>query len=353
MSEPQKSAAPPPEMPQAAPSAANPPAPNQKPPPVPLTQKAGAAVAVLLISMAVPSIRHTILGAFGFGVEPAAVGQQQAGEEPPPPPTEVVETPRSGTPMGEYSRFFARKNFSLLDTAANVRRTIPYYWFQPEGAPYPPGLKFPLVVTLHDAKGQVYAPVYLLGKQMRLDYPAFILIPQSTGGPPPKVWSQPEKLSGKEFETSPQAKGAFSIPYPPDRQSLPDVIELIGETVAKYPVDEDRIYIVGCAEGGTGVYGAAANYPQVFAGGIVIGGGWSYLDAAKMKGMPLLIMHGAENKTVNPSVARGMADLIPRNGGSAVYSELPGYADDCAIGQLYGPPVWKWLFGQKKRMAAR
>ena len=257
---------------------------------------------------------------------------------PQPPVVTVVEEPRTDAPMEQFTRFFAKKQYDVDD--GKQKRTITYYMFDPE-KPYPAGLKFPLVVVLHGAPGKAYAAEYLISKQMQLDFPSFILAPQSPFG---KKWAMPEKFSGQEFGNGKPA----NYVYHPELDSLPDTIELIRRLELEYPIDASRVYIVGCSDGGTGVYGAVMRYPNIFAGATAISGAWSFLDAAKMKQVPLWIIHGSLDETFPVTVARGMSQGIKQQGGPVFYSEFPSMGHECSASSLYGKALWQWLFGQRK-----
>lgn len=253
----------------------------------------------------------------------------------------VLDLPRTPLPMDQYTPFFRKLRFAI-DGEDGVKRFQVYYWFAPP-KPYPPGKKFPLVVFLHDKDGRAPGAVYLRMKENYAAYPAFVLVPQA---PAEKVWSAPAKYSGQEF---PQA--AATAPAPPELHALPDVIELMSRLTAALPIDDTRIYAIGCGEGGAGVYGAAANYGGIFAGGVVIGGAWSYLDGPKMAKTPLLLLHGAQDTVVPPELPRTMREVIKRYNGTVFSHEFRGIASDCQSPHYYSASVWKWLFSQRRPAA--
>lgn len=272
-------------------------------------------------------------GAFTLMKPPAAGGGVATGQT-------VVEPPRTDAPMDNLTRFFAKKQYDMAD--GQQRRRLTYYWFEPEGRPYPLGLKFPLVVVLHGAPGKAYAAEYLISRQMQLDYPAFIVVPQSPAG---KKWAMPEKFTGQEFG----AQQAAKYQYRPELESLPDTVELISRLAKEHPVDTSRIYVTGCSDGGTGAYGAALRYPEVFAAAAAISGAWSFADAHKLTKIPLWILHGSEDNVFPVAIARGMAGIAKRQGAPVYYTELPGVGHSCDSSALYGKPLWSWLFSQKKK----
>jgi predicted peptidase len=254
----------------------------------------------------------------------------------------ALDAPRNLLPMGEYTQFFKKMQFTI--DADGVKRHQVYYWFAPP-KPYPPGHKYPLVVFLHDRDGKAPGAVYLRLKENFSAFPAFVLIPQA---PKEKTWASPARFSGQEFPP-PSVTPPVS---PPELQVLPDIIELMARIAVAYPIDESRLYIAGCDEGGAGVYGAAANYGGIFAGGVVMGGAWSYLDGPKIAKTPLLLLHGAQDTVVPPELPRAMREIIKRYGGTVFSHEFRGLGHDCSSPHFYSQPVWKWLFSQRRAAPA-
>jgi predicted peptidase len=245
----------------------------------------------------------------------------------------TVETPRTDTPAGAYTKYFQKKQFTLKE--GRKSRVLTYYWFEPEGKPYPEGLKFPLVVMLHGAPGNAYAAQYLLQGRRSVEYPAFILIPMSGPG---KIWAVPEKLDGK-----PVAARYLQ------NQALPDAVAMTAQLAREHPVDTDRIYVIGCSDGGGGSYAAALRYPDIFAASVALSGIWDHMDGPRMNKVPIWIMHGALDGGQSSARARATADAIHRNGGNVLFTEFPDMGHECPSPRLYPEIMWKWMFSQSKQ----
>lgn len=254
------------------------------------------------------------------------------------PAQAIVEQPRTEAPMEQFTRFFQKKLFDIDD--GKQKRSMTYYWFAPE-KPYPPGLKFPLVLVLHGSPGNAYAAEYLIARQMQMDFPAFVLAPASPFG---KKWAAPEKFSGQEFGD----KTPVNYVWHPELESLPDAVALIRQLETEFPVDTHRIYVMGCSDGGTGTFGAVLRYPDMFAGAAAISGAWSFLDAAKMTHVPLWIIHGTQDPIMPVSIARGISQIIKQQRGPVFYTEISTMGHECPSAALYGKPLWQWLFSQRK-----
>lgn len=245
----------------------------------------------------------------------------------------IVEKLRTQTPVGPYTKYFERRQY--VHRSRSATRVATYFWRAPQ-KPWPEGLKFPLVVALHGAPGTAYAAPYLLSGDMQIDFPAFILVPMS---PPGRRWSFPVKTT---------SFSAWVEEYVQNDHALTVVVGMIGDLSAKYPVDTDRIYIIGCSEGGEGAFGAARHFPDVFAAAVPISGGWSAWDAENLTKIPLLVMHGARDTVVPVSRSRDTVQAIRKLGGVAEYAEFPSMGHECPSPSLYSKKIWAWLFSQKK-----
>lgn len=255
----------------------------------------------------------------------------------------IEEMPRNQFPMAQYTvPSIFRKMRSVIEDKSGGKRGVYYYWYGPKGLPA--GTKLPLVVVLHDHAGIDYGAIYLRTTSVQKEFPSFLLIPQA---PADKVWSSPKKFSGQEFpppQTQPLVAEA-------SQQSLSDVVELVMRITQAAAIDENRIYIIGCDEGGTGVYGALANYPGLFTAGVEVGGIWSFLDAPKLAKTPLLLLQGMTDATVAPEFTRNMDQYVKAAGGKVYLGEFKSSGHECESPNYYTHAVWQWLFSQQRAPA--
>lgn len=253
----------------------------------------------------------------------------------------VVEAPRTDFPMAQYTlpQLYKKKK-AMMEDEDGLRRVIYYYWHAPAMAP---GEKLPLIVVLHGGDGLSHAAIYLRSGAVQKEFPAFLLIPMAPFG---KIWDAPEAYTGQEG--LPPDKNS---PPGEESRSLRDVIYLVAQATVESPVDVNRIYIIGCDEGGAGVYGAAAHYPGIFAAGVAIGGKWSFIDAAKIGKTPLLLLHGGKDPVVPAAFASNMSRMIAATGGKVTYHEFPNTDHSCETPGFYSQAVWSWLFSQTRATA--
>ena len=250
------------------------------------------------------------------------------------PAPRIAGAARTAEPAGAYTRFFEKKSADVRSGVVQLDMT--YHWFAPQ-KPWPPGIKFPMVIMLHGAPGNAYAAQYLLAGNMPLDYPAFIFIPVL---PPGMTWYDHLSTTGGAGTDKERPKG------------LPGAMTIAKQLMKDYPVDPSRVYVVGCSEGGIGAFGAVKEYSDMLAGVVALFGGWHPADAPKLLGTPMLVMHGAADTVIPAEFSSKVSRAVQKLGGQLEYIEFPGMAHNCPAPSLYGAPTWKWLFGQKKKVAA-
>lgn len=241
----------------------------------------------------------------------------------------IYDPPRTEQPMGAYTRAFEKRKAFVRSGAVSLDMT--YYMFSPE-KPWPPHVKFPLVIVLHGAPGNAYAAQYLVQRSLRYDYPAFVMVPVL-----------PKALRWYNYGSMPNGSLA-------DRKSavgLPGAMNIAQQMMDTYPIDRSRVYVIGCSEGGAGAFGAAKDYADTIAASVAISGGWPASDADDFMRTPMFVMHGARDTVVPPHYSRLIAAEVKKMGGPMQYLEIPNMAHDCPSATLYGRPVWKWLFAQR------
>lgn len=89
-----------------------------------------------------------------------------------------------------------------------------------------------------------------------------------------------------------------------------EVVALVDEISAKYPVDPDRIYLTGLSLGGYGVWDTAMAFPDRFAAIAPVAGAGDPADAARLGNLPVWIFHGEDDPTIPVFEARRMADAL-------------------------------------------
>lgn len=163
--------------------------------------------------------------------------------------------------------------------------------------------------NLYNAKR--YGPIDAIemGRQIN----AYVLNPQLPGG----TWS-PEKL-----------------------------LNVLNWTTERYPVDTNRIYVIGMSAGGYGTLNFVGTYPEKVAAAMALCGGSSLLkDFCGLTKVPLWIIHGTADrdvpvaqsqKVVNNMIACGDTSLL-------IFDKWSGANHGFLAKLFYTPETYRWLF---------
>lgn len=149
-----------------------------------------------------------------------------------------------------------------------------------------------------------------------------------------------------------------------DRYNL--VLNLLEETIEKYSIDRDRIYLVGMSMGGVGTWNLLEKNPDLFAAAVPICGItnskvltdaydqplYAPVDPETvpiLKNIPIWAFHGVDDPIVDVRNSREMNDAIKESGGTLMnYTELPeGTSHFSWIPALQNDEMKEWLFNQK------
>ena len=203
--------------------------------------------------------------------------------------------------------------------------------------------KYPLVIFLHgsgergsDNEAQLKWGVQnFAGDKNMVQHPAIVIAPQC---PLNQTWSNTKR--------SPNSTAMELLPTPSKPMQL--LVELIKETVAKMPVDTNRIYITGLSMGGYGTFDAIERYPRLFAAAVPVCGGGDVSKAALFAHLPVWMFHGAEDPAVNVANSVEMNAALMKAGahpGLTVYPETGHFSWLAAYSDEH---MMEWLFRQHK-----
>lgn len=181
--------------------------------------------------------------------------------------------------------------------------------------------KFPLLLFLHGAgeRGDDLSLVKKLG--------------------PPKMIAE-----GKEFPfvvVSPQCPVN-------KRWDTKVLIALIDEIVAKYNIDEDRIYVTGLSMGGNGTWRLATEIPDRLAAVIPICGWSDPFDICSIGKLPVWTFHGAKDLVVPVSSSQVLVDRLKYCNGNAKITIYPEADHDSWTETYNNPDIYEWLLSHRK-----
>jgi len=198
--------------------------------------------------------------------------------------------------------------------------------------------KRPLLLFLHGAgeRGSDNQAQLKWGAEMMRtaakQHGCFVLVPQC---PRERKWAEVDW--SKLTHEMPQA------PSEPMRLTL----EVIDELKEKYPIDPDRLYVMGLSMGGYGTWDAIQRWPEMFAAAVPICGGGDETSADRIK-CPVWAFHGEADTAVPVTRSRKMIEAIKAAGGKPKYTEYPGVGHNSWSAAFADPELLKWLFAQKR-----
>lgn len=213
-----------------------------------------------------------------------------------------------------------------LEFETQVVRTVRlnYLLFLPNGYSEGTEKKWPLILFLHGMgeRGDDLERVKLHG--------------------PPKVLEEGEDLPF--IVVSPQCPETSWWPVEVDALNA-----LLDDLVAKYAVDEDRIYLTGLSMGGFGTWNLATAYPEKFAAIAPICGRGDTTKAHVLKHIPAWVFHGAEDETVPPESSEEMVNALKEIGADVQYTLYPDAGHDSWTETYNNPKLYEWFLKHKRK----
>jgi len=186
----------------------------------------------------------------------------------------------------------------------------------------------PLVLFLHGAslcgrdlnRVKRYGTIDAIEKGRILD--AYVIAPQNPGG----SW-KPKKL-----------------------------MNIINWVTERYPVDTNRVYVLGMSLGGYGTIDMVATYPDKIAAAMALCGGSTVSDYSGLNEVPLWIVHGTADRAVavqqSDRVVSAMKEIdaeTPR----LIYNRVPGMNHGQPARLFYLQESYDWLMSHSLGDSAR
>jgi predicted peptidase len=124
---------------------------------------------------------------------------------------------------------------------------------------------------------------------------------------------------------------------------------LVDEIVAKYKVDQDRIYVTGLSMGGFGTWSLAAYTPERFAAIVPICGGGDVIMTRFMPHLPVWAFHGAKDPVVPVRRSEQMIEALKKRNDQVKLTIYPDALHDSWTATYSNPDVYDWLLQQKRK----
>ena len=185
--------------------------------------------------------------------------------------------------------------------------------------------KWPLVVFLHGAgesgsdleKVKAHGPPKLIaaGKE----FPFIVVSPQAPDGP----------RRGWDIET---------------------LNAMLDDVLAKYGIDQDRVYLTGLSMGGNGSWTWATANPERFAAlAPICGWGDGRIAGRRLRNLPTWAFHGAKDATVAITESEHMVDSLKKGGNPEVkFTIYPEAGHDSWTVTYDDLELYTWLLSHKR-----
>ncbi len=157
---------------------------------------------------------------------------------------------------------------------------------------------------------------------------------------PPKLCDNPEVAkTWKFFTISPQCKQRSSW-------SPLQLMVLIDEVCAKYPIDRSRVYVTGPSMGGVGAWGCAAIGEGKIAAAAPLCGNLNAQKAANIK-IPIWAFHGDADPVVKLETDQATVDAVKKAGNEDVkFTIYPGVGHDCWNITYDNQELYEWFLSK-------
>ena len=244
-------------------------------------------------------------------------------------------------PLSAQNEAFAKKHYITAQ-----RDTMPYRFLQPEQPKE--GKKYPLVLFLHgagergnDNESQLRNGGTVFTNPANRDkYPCFVLFPQCPEG---AYWSL-EKRPDQGYKNT-----ANPLPKEvPITKHLRLVKELLDETLATYPIDPKRVYIMGISMGAIATLDMVYRFPDTFAKAISICGATNIERMREFKGKTQFrFYHGDIDDVIPVTYSREAYKALKTTGKKAEYIEFYGANHNAWHPAFNTPDFLQWTFKKK------
>lgn len=146
---------------------------------------------------------------------------------------------------------------------------------------------------------------------------------------------------GREIDAyviAPQNPGTF---WKPD-----NIMNVADWVIDRYPIDTNRIYVLGMSLGGYGTIDLTAAYPDRIAAAMALCGGGSRKDLSGLNEVPLWIIHGTADAAVSVNESRKVVDKMKEAGKTPLlrYDEWKGVNHGALARLFYLEQTYEWLF---------
>ncbi|MBR6489701.1 MAG: prolyl oligopeptidase family serine peptidase [Muribaculaceae bacterium] len=203
-----------------------------------------------------------------------------------------------------------------------VNNGYDFWLYAPQSYYDNPTAKQPVIIYLHGAKlcgrglrsFHKYLTLDAIAKGRNID--AMVIAPQNHGG----GW-KPERLN--------------------------NVLQWV---IDNYPVDTNRVYVLGMSLGGYGAMDFVGTYPEKIAAAMALCGGCTLSDVQGLGKLPFWIFHGTADRAVTIGQSKKVVSALQQAGNDKLlrYEWLPGANHGQPARIYYLEETYQWLFKHNK-----
>ncbi len=192
-----------------------------------------------------------------------------------------------------------------------------YLFHMPEN--YDETKKYPVVLFLHGAgeRGDDNRDQLAIGIGTALAdaesplHDSFIIAPQV---PLEKLWVN-----------TPWNVGNYTVDDREETPYLAGAVQIVRDTIANYPVDTAKVFVMGISMGGYGSWDTLARHADLFVGGFICCGGADLTKADIFKEKTIFTYHGSADDVVPCFGTQNVVKAIKDAGGEKItYREYEG-----------------------------
>ncbi|MBD3420192.1 MAG: hypothetical protein GF398_08770 [Chitinivibrionales bacterium] len=246
-----------------------------------------------------------------------------------------------------------------IDTIINLggTDTMPYRLFIPRF--YNPAQQWPLVLYLHGAGArgqnnlkqlQQSGGMHWIQPAVQNAHPHFVIAPHS---PSNGFWANVCNRWPNTLPDPPNGPGSCwsngSNWQVDTTREMELVRHILDSTLARFSIDENRLYVAGRSMGGMGTWDIITRQHDRFAAAIPAAGGGDPDRAPFITDMAVWAHHGSADGTVPPRGSRNLVNAVFAAGGWPTYTEYAGKGHGWVCDNTWDQPgLYDWLFSHRK-----
>jgi predicted peptidase len=192
----------------------------------------------------------------------------------------------------------------------------------PAGYDAEPGVRWPLILFLHGASERGYDVQRIQAHGIprvveELELPFITVSPQC---PPTTTWVR---------------MGAT-------------LLAVLDQSMARYRVDPERVYLTGLSMGGFGAWTMAAEHPDRFAAMAVVCGGGLTSWAPRLRTLPIWAFHGSDDDIVPVSATLHMVRALEALRAPIRHTIYPNTGHDAWTRTYANPHLYTWFLDHRR-----